>query len=163
MERLGLKQVDSTLLPEPPTDLTVGGPPLEHLCFGDDEEFFPFGVPVFRSASVDRGSLCGIHWRVSLPDVCKPYWSGPILLLHQWASPDWCLWRPINGLEAMGLLTMEPGLGAVRYKRPCGDWAELFLRDGHIYADYGDTPSGHHAAYTPISAPGTDRILERPS
>ena len=148
MQAFGLEVHLDTAVPAQPAVLETE-PALTHLCFGDDEEFFPGGVPVSGSIVV-RQRRSFTKWRASLPKDVAPYWSNGVLLLHQWAKPDPLVWRKLHFLEAVALLAMYPGLGAVRYYSPQAGsgCAELFLESGQMYVWCGDSSVGHHAAYT---------------
>ncbi len=150
MERFGIGvDIKRVALPTYAPSL-VTGPDLGHLCFGDDEEYFPDGVPVFGSVTVTQRS--GQRWQVSLPLCITPYWTNPILLLHDWAKPA-RTWRKLHFLEAVSLLTLNPGLGGVRYHSPnaTAECAELYFLEGKIFVECGSTPRGHHMAYTQMS------------
>ena len=137
-------------------------PPLTNLCFGDDEEFFPAGVPVYSLIEVRQGYANFRIWRASLPRGVAPYWCREVLLLHEWAQPDPLVWRKLHLLEAASLLSMYPCLGAVRCfsQIGSGNCAELFLRQEKMYVWDGESPSGHHAAYTTAQWFVPERILE---
>ncbi len=151
MMRFGMAvDIKTVALPTSSPSAVNFGPDLGHLCFGDDEELFPQGVPVFGPVIVTQKS--GQRWQVSLPLGVAPYWTKPILLLHDWAQPDQT-WRKLHFLEAASLLTLNPGLGCVRYHTPNGtaDCAELYFLAGKIIVECGSTPRGHHMAYTQMS------------
>lgn len=151
---MGLRVRSRGIIPAPPPNLSLEmQPPVAHCCFGNWEEFFPNGVPVLQEIYVQQGDDRGAWWKTSLPG--SPYWTGPILVLHQGTTPDLHQWRLLHFLEAASLLATAPGLGAVRYASPNGrdGRAELFLREnGKAYVLCGSTPKGHHAAYTTTRA-----------
>jgi len=161
MNARGLGVNPDTAFPVQPAVLEIG-PPLTHLCFGDDEEFFPAGVPVLGRIDV-KESTGYRTWSASLPDSIAPYWCNKMLLLHDWTRPDSLDWRPLHFLEAASLLAMYPGLGAVRYFSPNGsaNCTELFLRKGNMFVWCGNSPRGHHAAFTVTLQVAPDKIHER--
>lgn len=157
---MGLQVRDIGIISSPPHDLSLEVQPVvAHHCFGQWEEFFPNGVPVLQEVLVQQESDYGPWWKATLPH--RPYWTGPILLLHQGTKPDSRYWRLLHFLEAASLLATTPGLGAVRYASPKGTdgYAEFFIRNsGKAYVWCGTTPKGHHAAYTTT---GVVQIIER--
>jgi|GEM_PF-2460131 len=161
MRDFGLEVSQNPAVPAPPAVLWMASP-LTHLCFGDDEEFFPDGVPVFGQIEVHQKNSYR-SWKASLPTGVAPYWCREILLLHEWARPDPLDWRPLHFLEAASLLAMYPGLGAVRYysaQAGSGNCVELFLREGKMYVWCGGSPLGHHAAFTITRQPAPEKVLE---
>ncbi len=155
MKAFGLDVSPDTAVPAQPAVFEIG-PQLTHLCYEDEEEFFPAGVPVFGPIEVKLSN--GYQtWRASLPEGIAPYWCEKVLLLHAWAKPDHLVWRLLHFLEAASLLTMYPGLGAVRYFSPqgSGNCVELFLREGTMSVWCGDSPIGHHAAFTTQGYPNS--------
>jgi hypothetical protein len=138
-----------------PSSVTLG-PDIGHLCFGDDEEFFPGGVPVL-GGSIKVQQWGSYWWKVTLE--CPAYWTQPILLLHERTEPAQN-WRLLNFFEAAALLCMYPKLGSVRYYSPnaTAGRAEIFVYDRRVYVSCGTTPRGHHAAYT--TGPGGVSLLE---
>ncbi|MFA5800435.1 MAG: hypothetical protein WC840_05775 [Candidatus Peribacteraceae bacterium] len=161
MKAFGLEVNPDTAFPAQPAVLETG-PALTHLCFGNDEEFFPAGVPVFGPIEVKQNGSCRT-WRASLQKGIAPYWCNKMLLLHDWTRPDSLDWRPLHFLEAASLLAMYPGLGAVRYFSPNGsaNCTELFLRKGNMFVWCGNSPRGHHAAFTVTLQVAPDKIHER--
>jgi hypothetical protein len=134
-------------------------PDLKHLCFGDDEEVFPDGVPVFSGVTVTQRN--GAKWRARLPVGWKPYWTGPIILSHQWNKFGNGR-RLLHFLEAVSLLAMHPILGGIRYASQSGTngLAELYLNpEGMFRVDCGnDKNEWHHAAT--VEGPSPLRIAE---
>lgn len=159
MREYGL-EVDSNVgFPDFPQQLLIG-PPLGHLCFGDDEEVFPLGVPVLSSIIVTQEN--GTRWRASLPWGVAPYWSGEVRLTHEWNKPPSRGRRFLHFLEAAGLLTLNPKLGAVKYYSQNGSnqVAELFVNRSkkfRVWCGTG-TPYSHHLAT--VEGPSTYRIEE---
>lgn len=157
MRRLGLEVDDNVALP-PWSPVIDFGSDLGHLCFGDDEESFPSGVPVFGSLTVMQSN--GVKWRASLPKGMAPYWTSPIRLFHQWNVPGHGL-RPLHFLEAASLLTLDPKLEAVRYYSPKGSYDSIELRvdcNGQFRTHCGSSPHDHHAAY--VEGPSPLAIVE---
>ena len=64
----------------------------------------------------------------------------------------------LHFLEAASLLATAPGLGAIRYASPNGrnGVTELYIlrKTGCAYVQCGDSPRGHHAAYTKMGPVG---------
>ena len=160
MRGYGLEVDSNVRFPQMPQQLLLG-PPLGHLCFGDDLEVFPLGVPVLSSIIVTQDG--GTRWKGSLPYGTAPYWTGEIRLTHEWNRPPLRGRRLLHFLEAAALLTLYPGLGAVRYysQNATDGYAELFVnRDGkfRVWCGSRETPKSHHLAT--VAGPSTYRIDE---
>lgn len=124
-----------------------------HRCVADHEEIFDDGIPVFKQVTVP---YWGSNKNTCMMDTLKgePYWSEPVLLLHEGRSPDREQWHPLGLVQATCLLGQYPYLGAVRFQMPSGTNWEVFISpDGRIYVWEGQTHREHHAAYTTQECP----------
>lgn len=142
---LGMIMNDGRLILPPQPDVIVCDKECpQHLCFGDDEEYFPQGVPVTEYLEVL--DCFGRTWIAYMKR--DAYWTGPVLLTHEWNPPGPGR-RPLNFLEAASLLGLYPTLGSVRYcsgHATCCS-AELYIRpDGHMRVSCGATHRRHHWA-----------------
>lgn len=160
LRRRGISDLDNLSVPRnPQAILRPRAFPLHHhRCSVEEEELYYEGIPIFKRIGIPvygASQYCIDELRRG------PYWSGPILLLHEGRNPDSREWYPLGLAQAACLLGINPELGAVRFRMPDGRSWEIFIApDGNIYVWPGDTHHEHHAAYTTQPCPNHSIFFE---
>ncbi len=128
----------------PPLDLDRGGlGDAPHICESEPEILLPGGFLVFDVRVEARGGC-----RFSAAQSFRPFYTGPILVLHEGMMPDMEVWRPLTGVEAVCGLAQNPWLGSLRFWTDrCRQGAQAYAYCGKIVVDRYESAPGHHMAY----------------
>ena len=115
-----------------------------HVCEAEPQILLPSGFLVFDIVVKAKGG-CEFAAKTRF----NPYFSGPILVMHEGMTPDMTVWRFLNGAEAVCGLAQNPWLGSLRFYSQyanAGSAQAYFLRGKIVVLERGSSP-GHHMAY----------------